>query len=197
MTAIPDLVGRRAVILHRPDEGTQRLVRQLGLLGLAAHVQWAPLDLEATPADIVLVDADQGWSGLLPWSGGSAPVPPVPLVALLQSEAPGRVAWAISEGALAILPKPVAPAAVYPALVLAVTAHARSVEMAVRMERLEERLRMRPLVHAAVRSIEMAVRCDEEAAYAALRRAAMKRRITIEQTAAEMLAGVIPLSEAG
>jgi AmiR/NasT family two-component response regulator len=194
MTVIPDLVGRRAVILHRPDEGVQRLVRQLGLLGLEAHVQWAPLDLEATPADIVLVDADQGWSGLLPWSGSAAPVP---LVALLQSEAPGRVAWAISEGALAILPKPVMPAAVYPALVLAVTAHARAVEAAARMERLEERLRMRPLVHAAVRAIEMAYRCDEEAAYAALRRAAMKRRITIEQTAAEMLAGVSPLSETG
>lgn len=194
MTAIPDLVGRRAVILHRPDDGTQRLVRQLGLLGLDAHVQWAPLDLQATPADIVLVDADQGWPGLLPWSGRPASVP---LVALLQSEAPGRVAWAIAEGALAILPKPVAPSAVYPALVLAVTAHARAVETAVRMERLEERLRMRPLVHAAVRAIERAARCDEEAAYAALRRAAMKRRITIEQTAAEMLAGVIPLSEAG
>ena len=194
MTVIPDLVGRRAVILHRPDDGTQRLVRQLGLLGLEAHVQWTPLDLEATPADIVLVDADQGWSGLLPWSGEPAPVP---MVALLQSEAPGRVAWAISEGALAILPKPVVPAAVYPALVLAVAAHARAVEAAARMERLEERLRMRPLVHAAVRSIEMAVQCDEEAAYASLRRAAMKRRITIEQTAAEMLAGVIPLSEAG
>ncbi|SCM77647.1 conserved hypothetical protein [uncultured Pleomorphomonas sp.] len=194
MTAIPDLVGRRAVILHRPDDGTQRLVRQLGLLGLNAHVQWAPLDLQATPADVVLVDADQGWPGLLPWSGRPASVP---LVALLQSEAPGRVAWAIAEGALAILPKPVAPSAVYPALVLAVTAHARAVETAVRMERLEERLRMRPLVHAAVRTIERAARCDEEAAYAALRRAAMKRRITIEQTAAEMLAGVIPLSEAG
>ena len=194
MTAIPDLVGRRAVILHRPDENTQRLVRQLGLLGLDAHVQWASLDLEAAPADIVLVDADQGWSGLLPWSGEPAPVP---LVALLQSEAPGRVAWAISEGALAILPKPVVPAAVYPALVLAVTAHTRATEVAIRMERLEERLRMRPLVHAAIRAIEMAMRCDEEAAYAVLRRAAMKRRITIEQTAAEMLAGVIPLSEAG
>jgi len=194
MTAIPDLVGRRAVILHRPDDGTQRLVRQLGLLGLDAHVQWAPLDLQATPADIVLVDADQGWPGLLPWSGRPASVP---LVALLQSEAPGRVAWAIAEGALAILPKPVAPSAVYPALVLAVAAHARAVETAVRMERLEERLRMRPLVHAAVRAIERTARCDEEAAYAALRRAAMKRRITIEQTAAEMLAGVIPLSEAG
>ena len=181
-------------ILHRPDEGIARLVRQLGLLGLEAHVQWTPLDLQATPADIVLVDADQGWSGLLPWSGEPAPVP---MVALLQSEAPGRVAWAISEGALAILPKPVVPAAVYPALVLAVAAHARVVEAAARMERLEERLRMRPLMHAAVRSIEMAVQCDEEAAYASLRRAAMKRRITIEQTAAEMLAGVIPLSEAG
>lgn len=194
MTAIPDLVGRKVAILHRPDEGIARLVRQLGLLGLEAHVQWTPLDLEATPADIVLVDADQGWSGLLPWSGEPAPVP---MVALLQSEAPGRVAWAISEGALAILPKPVVPAAVYPALVLAVAAHARAVEAAARMERLEERLRMRPLVHAAVRSIEKAVQCDEEAAYASLRRAAMKRRITIEQTAAEMLAGVIPLSEAG
>lgn len=194
MTVIPDLVGRRAVILHRPDDGVQRLVRQLGLLGLEAQVQWAPLDLDATPADIVLVDADQGWSGLLPWSSGSAPIP---FVALLQSEAPGRVAWAISEGALAILPKPVTPAAVYPALVLAVTAHARAIEAADRMERLEERIRMRPLVHAAVRAIEMASGCDEEAAYAALRRAAMKRRITIEQTAAEMLAGVIPLSEAG
>ena len=194
MTVIPDLVGLKAAILHRPDEGTARLVRQLGLLGLEAHVQWTPLDLEATPADIVLVDADQGWSGLLPWSGDPAPVP---MVALLQSEAPGRVAWAISEGALSILPKPVVPAAVYPTLVLAVTAHARAAEAAARMERLEERLRMRPLVHAAVRSIEMAVQCDEEAAYASLRRAAMKRRITIEQTAAEMLAGVIPLSEAG
>ncbi|MCM5557702.1 ANTAR domain-containing protein [Pleomorphomonas sp. JP5] len=194
MTVIPDLVGLKVAILHRLDEGIGRLVRQLGLLGLEAHVQWTPLDLEATPADIVLVDADQGWSGLLPWSGEPAPVP---MVALLQSEAPGRVAWAISEGALSILPKPVVPAAVYPALVLAVAAHARAVEAAARMERLEERLRMRPLVHAAVRSIEMAVHCDEEAAYAALRRAAMKRRITIEQTAAEMLAGVIPLSEAG
>ncbi len=191
---IPDLVGRRAVILHRPDEGMLRLVRQLGLLGLDAQVQWAPLDLQATPADIVLVDADQGWSGLLPWSGGPASMP---VVALLQSEAPGRVAWAISEGACAILPKPVVPAAVYPALVLAVTAYAHAAETAARVQRLEERLRMRPLVHAAVRSIEMAVGCDEEAAYSVLRRAAMKRRITIEQTAAEMLAGVIPLSEAG
>ena len=127
MTAIPDLVGRKVAILHRPDEGIARLVRQLGLLGLEAHVQWTPLDLEATPADIVLVDADQGWSGLLPWSGEPAPLP---MVALLQSEAPGRVAWAISEGALAILPKPVVPAAVYPALVLAVAAHARAVEAA-------------------------------------------------------------------
>jgi AmiR/NasT family two-component response regulator len=194
MTELPDLVGWRAVILHRPDEGIDRMVRQLGLLGLGVHVQWEPLDLGKTPAEIVLVDADQGWCGLLPWEKGAAPLP---VVALLQSEAPGRVAWALGQGVGAILSKPVTPSAIYPALVLAAWVHRERAANTQRQALLEERLRMRPLVHGAVRTIMECQRLDEDAAYRRLRLAAMGRRITIEQAAAEILAGRVALPEAG
>jgi AmiR/NasT family two-component response regulator len=194
MTAIADLIGWRAVILHRLDDGIDRMVRQLGLLGLTVQVQWQPLDLGRTPADVVFIDADQGWNGLLPWANGSAPLP---VVALLQSEAPGRVAWALDCGAGAILSKPVVASAIYPALVLAASVHAERVETASRLARLEERVRLRPLVHGAVRAIMATHGLGEDAAYRALRLAAMGRRITMEQSAAEILAGVVPLPEAG
>jgi AmiR/NasT family two-component response regulator len=194
MTQIPDLIGWRAVILHRLDEGIERMVRQLGLLGLTVQVQWEPLDLGRTPAEVVFIDADQGWAGLLPWASGPAPVP---VVALLQSEAPGRVAWAMDCGAGAILSKPVVASAIYPALVLAASAHGERAQTANRVARLQERIRLRPLVHGAVRAIMATHHLDEDAAYRALRVAAMERRITMEQSAAEILAGVIPLPEVG
>jgi AmiR/NasT family two-component response regulator len=194
MRELADLIGWRAVILHRLDDGIERMVRQLGLLGLTVHVQWEPLDLGRTPADIVLIDADQGWNGLLPWADGLAPLP---VVALLQSEAPGRVAWALDGGASAILSKPVVASAIYPALVLAASVHAERVETGVCLARLEERVRLRPLVHGAVRAIMETHQLNEDAAYRCLRIAAMGRRITLEQSAAEILAGLIPLPEAG
>lgn len=194
MTELPDLVGWRAVILHRSDEGIDRMVRQLGLLGLGVHVQWEPLDLARTPAEIVLVDADQGWCGLLPWETGTAPLP---VVALLRSEAPGRIAWALGQGAGAILSKPIAASAIYPALVLAVSVHRERARNAERQALLEERIRMRPLVHAAVLTIMRGQPLDEDGAYRALRFAAMSRRITMEQAAAEILAGIVALPEAG
>jgi AmiR/NasT family two-component response regulator len=194
MSRLPDLVGWRAVILHRPDEGIDRTVRQLGLLGLTVRVQWEPLDIGRTPADIVLVDADQGWNGLLPWAGGSAPVP---VVALLQSEAPGRTAWALAQGAGAILAKPVVASAIYPALVLAASVHRERTANSARLALLEERVKLRPLVHGAVSAIMTAHGLGEDAAYRCLRITAMKQRITMEQAAAEILAGAMPLPEAG
>ncbi len=65
----PNFVGRRALVLHRPDEAIARLDRQLRLIGLEVEQRWAPMSAGETP-DIVLVDADQGWSGLLPWEPG-------------------------------------------------------------------------------------------------------------------------------
>jgi AmiR/NasT family two-component response regulator len=171
MNRTPNFTGWHAVILHREDANTERLTRQFGLLGIRATRQWEPLSTW-DGADIVLVDADQGWDGLLPWNGET---PSRPVVALLGSEAPGRIAWALKQGASAVIAKPVAASAVY----------------------LEERVRMRPLVHAAVEKLMAARGLDEERAYAILRDCAMRRRLSMEQIAAILLGGSEPLPEVG
>jgi AmiR/NasT family two-component response regulator len=177
-------LGQRAVILHRPGETTDRLVRQCVLLGLRAEARWRPLRV-VEDVDIVLVDADEGWDGLLPWAPAEKPAP---LVALLASEAPGRIAWALDQGADALIAKPVSASAVYPALVMATRRHAEGRQLNERIARLEERVRLRPLVHAAVRSLMTAEACDENEAYGCLRREAMQTRLTLEQVAASILA---------
>lgn len=189
----PNFTGWHAVILAEEDGNTDRLRRQLGLLGLKVECQWKPLT-NAEALDLVFVDADQGWDELLPWSGDR---PSCPVVALLGSEAPGRIAWALRQGAGAIIPKPVAASAVYPALVLAVSVHQERIEAERRIAHLEERLRLRPIVHAAVTKLKAERRIDDERAYAILRDCAMRRRLTIEQIAASFLGGSEPLREVG
>jgi AmiR/NasT family two-component response regulator len=177
-------LGQRAVILHRPGDTTDRLVRQCVLLGLRAEARWRPLRA-VEDVDIVLVDADEGWDGLLPWTPAEKPAP---LVAMLASEAPGRIAWALDQGADALIAKPISASAVYPALVMATRRHAEGRQLNERIARLEERVRLRPLVHAAVRSLMTAEACDENEAYGCLRREAMQTRLTLEQVAASILA---------
>jgi len=193
MTRTPNFVSWRAAILHRADDNIERVKRQLERLGVTVLVQWKPLDLAETPADLVLVDADQGWNDLLPWDGDDAPVP---VVALLGSEAPGRIAWALAKGAGAIMAKPVVASSVYPALVLATHAHHERTAVRARIAGLEERLRLRPIVYDAMRSIMAAQGTDEAGAYRILCHLAMQRRLTVEHVAAAIIAGREPLPRA-
>ena len=185
MSGTPNFRGQRALILHRPGDTTVRLGRQLALLGFATEVRWHSL-ADTAGLDVVLVDADEGWSGLLPWQGLQDK--PVPLVALLASEAPGRIAWALDQGADAFLPKPVTPSSVYPALVMAVRRHAEACARADALNALRERVRLRPLVFAAVERLQAARGWDEDEAYRHLQREAMRQRLTLEQCAAALLA---------
>jgi AmiR/NasT family two-component response regulator len=189
----PNFTGWRAVILGEADGNTDRLRRQLGLLGVSVTVQWTPLCAADLP-DLVLIDADRGWDELLPFSDAA---PACPVVALLGSEAPGRIAWALRHGAGAIIPKPVSASTVYPALVLAVSLHEERLEAHRRIAHLEERLKLRPLVFAAVTRLAAERHVDEERAYAILRDCAMRRRLPIEQLAAFFLGGSESLREVG
>jgi AmiR/NasT family two-component response regulator len=194
MKVTPNFINWRAVILHREDSNTERLARQLALLGLTASAQWQPLPADDLP-DVVLVDADQGWDGLLPWGSGEAA--PCPLVALLASEAPSRIAWAMHHGAGAIITKPINTSAVFPALVMALALHEERAAARGRVEYYEERLKLRPLVHAAIRKLSAQRRVSEDDAYAMLRRNAMHLRQPIEAVAADYLAGANRLAGAG
>ena len=65
MKTTPSFLGQKAVILHRPGETTDRLVRQSACLDCAPKRAGQPLSA-VEGVDIVLVDADEGWDGLLP-----------------------------------------------------------------------------------------------------------------------------------
>ena len=194
MSATPTFTGLRALVLHRSGDTTERLGRQLAVLGLRFDVQWLPLKATDPAPDLVLVDADEGWSELLPWGQGRNPVP---VLALLGSEAPGRIAWALEQGAQAIIAKPVVASAVFPALVMATRFHADACRTAAHIADLEERIRLRPLVLRAVEAIMKKRHCDEAAAYRALQKAAMRHRLPLEQVAASVLSGRDVASEAG
>jgi AmiR/NasT family two-component response regulator len=180
---VPDLGGARALILHRPHATVQALARQLSAIGLTQEAHWPDLPASALGADFVFFDLDMGHDEQFPWRPGQAPMP---TVALIGSEAPGRVEWALRMGADAQLLKPVGDSGVYSALLIARTAFEARRAMAGEIEGLRSRLAERQTVVRAVTLLT--VGGDDEAAYAELRRLAMGWRITIEEAAARVVA---------
>lgn len=180
---VPDLGGARAAILHRPHATVQALTRQLSAIGLSAEAHWPDLAPSALGADYTFFDADMGHDAQFPWAPGAAPMP---TIALIGSEAPGRVEWALGMGADAQLLKPVGDNGVYSALLIARASWEARRTLASEIESLRSRLAERQTVIRAVAML--AVGRDEDAAYADLRGRAMAWRVTIEAAAARVLA---------
>ena len=98
-------------------------------------------------------------------------------------------------GAEALIAKPITASAEYPALVMATRRHAETGQLNECIRRLEERVRLRPLVHAAARTFMAADGRGENQVHDRLRREAMQKRLTLEQAAASILAS--PRRQAG
>jgi len=182
---VPDLGGARAVILHRPHATVQALTRQLSAIGLSAEAHWPDLRPSALSADFVFFDTDMGHDAQFPWAPSAAPMP---TIALIGSEAPGRVEWALGMGADAQLLKPVGDNGVFSALLIARASWEARRSFASEVESLRSRLAERQTVVRAVVLLAAEGR-DEDAAYALLRERAMGWRVTIEEAAARLLAG--------
>lgn len=179
----PSFEGRRAAILHRPHDVVEALQRQLHQLGISVVPMWP--DVTDTGCDVLFYDADMGHDGQFPWAAGVAPMPSI---ALIGSEAPGRLAWAIRQGADAHLLKPIGSGGVYSALVIATEAYARRSVVAGELQSLRARLERRQVVAEATACLMVLDNVSADAAYASLRRQAMEARVTIEDMAASVVA---------
>lgn len=176
----PTIAGWRAVILHRPHSSVEALRRQLELLNIEVRTVWPQLEEADTGADVVFFDADRGHDGQFPWPAGYAPMP---LVALIGSEAPGRIEWALFQGSNAHLLKPIGSTGVYSALLIAAHAYENARSQADDIRALEDRVRQRPaVVHAVLKLLEEGD-ADEAAAMKRLRGLAMNWRMTLEEAA--------------
>lgn len=174
------LASWHAAIVHREHPSVDALRRQLELLHIKVTVTWPQIDAANTDYDVVFFDADMGHEGQFPWPSGFAPMP---MIALIGSEAPGRIEWALAEGSNAHLLKPIGSTGAYSALLIAAHSYQAARTQADDIRLLEDRLRKRPLVVRAILKLMQQERLDEANAWKRMRTMAMSWGMTIEETA--------------
>ncbi|MFQ6753696.1 ANTAR domain-containing protein [Cereibacter sphaeroides] len=179
-----NLGGARAVILHRPHPVVQALTRQLHAIGLEVEDCWPDLEPQAISADFIFFDADMGHDAQFPWKPGESPMP---MIALIGSEAPGRIEWSLQAGAHAQLLKPIGDSGAYSALLIARAAFDAHRALSAEIADLRRRLDQRQTVVQAVTLLAQRAR-DESAAYGQLRQMAMAWRVSIEEAAHRIVA---------
>ncbi|MEX2520361.1 MAG: ANTAR domain-containing protein [Paracoccaceae bacterium] len=181
--------GARVGILGCPAPDEKILARQLARLG----VQAIPLNAlgpehlcAETRLDALFLDDDADLSSdILPLDAGGA----LAIIALVGSEAPSHLEKLLKRDISAHLMKPVRQVGVLTAMQIARHNFQGRREFAARIERLEERLEGRRFVVSAQLSLMSEHGISESDAFARLRGAAMRRRMTIEAVSVELLAG--------
>jgi two-component system, response regulator / RNA-binding antiterminator len=186
----PTLGGAKAMVLHRPHATVQAVTRQLLAIGLSVSECWPDAGPAVLGADFLFFDADLCHDAQFTWAAGAAPMP---MIALIGSEAPGRIEWALSQGADAQLLKPVGAGGVFSALLIAWQAFEARRSLAAEIADLRARLGERQTVVMAVIRLAAAGRTEAEA-YAHLRELAMARQETIEQAAHRIVASAPDLN---
>lgn len=176
---IPDLGGAKAVILHRAHPTVLSLTRQLRAIGMNVETSWPELPASAMSADYIFFDADMGHDSQFPWKPGASPMP---MIALIGSEAPGRIEWALSHRAAGQILKPVGDAGAFSALLIARQTYDARNALAAEVADLRTRISERQTVVKAVMLLARKTE-TEEIAYDQLRQMAMAWRVTIEQAA--------------
>ena len=180
---IAGLDGASAIVLHPEHERLPLLLRQLRAIGLSVETAWPLLPAAAISADIVLYDVDMGHDEQFPWNHGAAPMP---MIALVEAEAPGRLEWASRVGADALLMKPLGAEGVFAALLVARQAFELRRSLAAEITSLRQRLSARQTVVQAVNILARRA-VSEDAAYDQLRQLAMAWQVTMEAAAHQVV----------
>jgi AmiR/NasT family two-component response regulator len=177
--------GRRALLVMRDEREILIVRRQLNRLGMTI----TECDLAESPpdeaVDVIVLDADS-----IPIKSDPATLWKVaaPIIALIGTETPSRLKWLLDLKPASFLIKPLRSAGLYTALVVAFDSAQRRMDEAARIERLEDRVRSRRVVFAAVLQVMRAHALSESEAFTLIRQTAMRHRTTIEQLSAEIVA---------
>ncbi|GAW34461.1 hypothetical protein RA2_01510 [Roseovarius sp. A-2] len=176
--------GQTALVLHRSPEIGQRIGARCDRLGVRACLEKNALDIRsARDADMVILDIDTTDDAMLPWPRAEAPMP---LIGLIGSESPGRLAWALAQEVDAYLPVG-GLGNLFSAMVIAHEVFAKKAVRRAREADIARRSHHRLDVIRAVLALMEEGR-DEALALKQLRTLAMVERITLEEAAIRLLA---------
>jgi AmiR/NasT family two-component response regulator len=176
--------GRRALMVMRDEREISIVRRQLSRLGMTIS-EHDPAEPPNQASDVILLDADSipiksDYATL--WKGS------VPIIALIGTETPSRLKWLLDLRPASFLIKPLRSAGLYTALVVAFDSAQRRVDEAAHIEKLEDRIRSRRVVLAAVLQVMRRHDMSETDAFTLIRKTAMRHRTTIEVLSAEIIA---------
>ncbi|THF84731.1 MAG: ANTAR domain-containing protein [Sulfitobacter sp. SK025] len=180
---IAGLEGARAIVLHPAHDRLPVLLRQLRAIGLEVETAWPTLPASAITADFILYDTDAGHDAQFSWATGQSPMP---MIALVGSEAPGRIEWASKTGADALLVKPLAASGVFASLLMARQSFERRKALLAEIGALRDRVSARQTIVQAVTLLAKKTG-SEETAYDDLRQLAMAWKMTMEDAAVEIV----------
>jgi AmiR/NasT family two-component response regulator len=178
--------GRNALLIIRDEREISIVRRQLNRLGMSVAEADPEQELDPKVAiDVIVLDADS-----IPIKSDTAPTlkTNVPVIALIGTETPSRLKWLLDLRPASFLIKPLRSAGLYTALVVAFDCAQRRSEEAAHIEKLEDRIRARRVVFAAVLQLMRVHGLPEEDAFTLIRQTAMRHRTTIEQLCAEIIA---------
>jgi len=178
--------GRSALMVMRDEREISIVRRQFSRLGMTIreHDPAAPpppdpsVDVILMDADAIPIKSDQATA----WKGN------VPIIALIGTETPSRLKWLLDLRPASFLVKPLRSAGLYTALVVAFDSAQRRIDEAAHIEKLEDRIRSRRVVFAAVLQVMRGHDMSETDAFALIRQTAMRHRTTIEILCAEIIA---------
>ena len=178
--------GRRALMVMRDEREISIVRRQLNRLGMTIS-EHDPNE-ESPPdeaVDVIVLDADS-----IPIKSEQATAwkSRAPIIALIGTETPSRLKWLLDLQPASFLVRPLRSAGLYTALVVAFDCAQRRIDEAAHLERLEERIRSRRVVFAAVLQIMRIHGLAETDAFGLIRQTAMRHRTTVEQLSAEIVA---------
>ncbi|MGO4508888.1 ANTAR domain-containing response regulator [Bradyrhizobium sp. 2TAF36] len=183
------LRGRKAIVAIKDERDATIVRRQFERLGVDS-IAWEPTEAIDFAPDLALIDDE-----FLPLTQPArrAFLGRCPVIALLGTETPSRLKLVFELDPASFLVKPLRSAGIYAALVMAIERSERSSELKQQVVKLEQRLRSRRVVLAAVLQVMHSHALAEPAAFALIRKAAMEQRKTIEELSAEITAkGMLP-----
>jgi AmiR/NasT family two-component response regulator len=135
-------------------------------------------------ADVIIADMDLLDAAIVPLLAGAA----VPVIALIGHESPSRLQRALDIEPSSVLMKPVGHNGVFTSLFFAFNEHQRRHQIHAKLVTAQERLSARRIVVKAIVQIMQSFSFDDEEAYRYLRKESMRKRISIEELSAQLVA---------
>lgn len=180
---------RRALLLMPDDRNCRALSDTLEKLGVTSN-RSEPHDSDLrtesliAAADVILVDTDTLEPAIVPLLANLAS----PVIALIGHESPSRLQRVLDIDSCSVLMKPIGPNGVYTSLFLAFNEHRKRRQSQERALVAKERSSARRIVVKAILQVMRTLGLDDEEAYRHLRKESMRRRISVEELSAQLLA---------